>query len=545
MDVAGALRLLGPPERIAHGLRGRVRDELRLGCAVGIGRSKMIAKLASRAAKPRASRARSRPWARRVAGGAGRGARVPPRARRRGALGRGSRHGGAPARPRRAHRGRAGRASRSTRWCAGSARPAAPTWPRWPAARTRTRSTRTGRASRSGTRRPSARTWSTGTCSSAMCCAWPSRWPPCCAARRRSARTVTVKVKFKDLSLQTRSHTLGAPHRHRWRHRAGGRRAAGRRRPGRGHPPARGQRVRPERGRGGPALLRPRGRPRRGEPQRHHTRAVLAGGHGRRRRRSAAASGVVPWARPPWSPTRGCRFRPGAMRRGGRTTRGSPTGAAATSASSSRAGGCRPGGPGRSAGPMWTSTVARSGPRAGRARGEWAGPASRTETRSRGGAPGAPTERRAPARTKVTLLLLVEVGRHPGMEHHQRAVARRCVPATRVQVAQHVAALESRRVRRRPARWPARRAAARSGPGCRATGRRAASERRVIREGRRVRGRVPTRAATAGRRSSGRCSRSPRARAVERDRGRRPPRPARCRRRRPPGRCRRSRRRGG
>ena len=56
MDVAGAMRLLGPPDQIAHGLRRRVGDELGLGCAVGIGRSKMIAKLASRAAKPRASR---------------------------------------------------------------------------------------------------------------------------------------------------------------------------------------------------------------------------------------------------------------------------------------------------------------------------------------------------------------------------------------------------------------------------------------------------------------------------------------------------------
>ncbi len=56
MDVAGALRLLGPPEVIAHGIRDRVRADLSLNCAVGIGRSKMIAKLASRAAKPKASR---------------------------------------------------------------------------------------------------------------------------------------------------------------------------------------------------------------------------------------------------------------------------------------------------------------------------------------------------------------------------------------------------------------------------------------------------------------------------------------------------------
>jgi DNA polymerase-4 len=56
MDVAGAVRLLGPPETIAHDLRNRVHDEMHLRCAVGIGHSKMIAKLASRAAKPRATR---------------------------------------------------------------------------------------------------------------------------------------------------------------------------------------------------------------------------------------------------------------------------------------------------------------------------------------------------------------------------------------------------------------------------------------------------------------------------------------------------------
>jgi DNA polymerase-4 len=56
LDVAGAIRRLGDPETIAHGLRDRVWADLSLACAVGIGRSKMIAKLASRAAKPRASR---------------------------------------------------------------------------------------------------------------------------------------------------------------------------------------------------------------------------------------------------------------------------------------------------------------------------------------------------------------------------------------------------------------------------------------------------------------------------------------------------------
>jgi DNA polymerase-4 len=57
LDVAGAIRMLGAPETIARRLREQVRSDLSLECAVGIGRSKMIAKLASRAAKPRVSRA--------------------------------------------------------------------------------------------------------------------------------------------------------------------------------------------------------------------------------------------------------------------------------------------------------------------------------------------------------------------------------------------------------------------------------------------------------------------------------------------------------
>ena len=61
LDVAGALRRLGAPDVIARGLRDRVRADLSLKCAVGIGRTKMIAKLASKAAKPHRDAPRHRP----------------------------------------------------------------------------------------------------------------------------------------------------------------------------------------------------------------------------------------------------------------------------------------------------------------------------------------------------------------------------------------------------------------------------------------------------------------------------------------------------
>jgi DNA polymerase-4 len=55
LDVSGSHGLFGSSIEIAHAIRQRVRDVLSLQCSVGVGRSKLIAKLASRAAKPRAT----------------------------------------------------------------------------------------------------------------------------------------------------------------------------------------------------------------------------------------------------------------------------------------------------------------------------------------------------------------------------------------------------------------------------------------------------------------------------------------------------------
>src|SRR5947209_11150869 len=52
LDMTGTERLHGPPLHAAHLLHERIQRETNLNCSIGISRSRMVAKVASDAAKP-------------------------------------------------------------------------------------------------------------------------------------------------------------------------------------------------------------------------------------------------------------------------------------------------------------------------------------------------------------------------------------------------------------------------------------------------------------------------------------------------------------
>lgn len=52
LDVGGALRTWGTAEAVGHEIRRRIREAHRLPCSAGIGPNRLVAKMASRAAKP-------------------------------------------------------------------------------------------------------------------------------------------------------------------------------------------------------------------------------------------------------------------------------------------------------------------------------------------------------------------------------------------------------------------------------------------------------------------------------------------------------------
>src|ERR1700723_902388 len=52
LDMTGTRRLNGPPLQAAHKLHARMKEETRLNCSIGIGSSRLIAKVSSGQAKP-------------------------------------------------------------------------------------------------------------------------------------------------------------------------------------------------------------------------------------------------------------------------------------------------------------------------------------------------------------------------------------------------------------------------------------------------------------------------------------------------------------
>ena len=199
--------MLGPPDVIAHGLRDRVRADLSLDCAVGIGRSKMIAKLASRAAKPRASRAGLEPGPGVVMIGPEDELDFLHGHDVEALWGVGPATADAPARAGGAHGGGAGRAAGRDRRAPGGQGQRGPPGRPGPG-----RGPDPVKPNRPAKSIGHEETFSEDLTDSAELERHVLRMAESVATMLRgassAARTVTVKVKFKDLSLQTRSHTL-------------------------------------------------------------------------------------------------------------------------------------------------------------------------------------------------------------------------------------------------------------------------------------------------------------------------------------------------
>ena len=201
LDVSGATILFGEPADIAGKVRREVHDGLGVTCSVGVGPSKLVAKLASRDAKPDGSVV--------VRAGEVRDFLDPLPAAR--AVGRGREDDGDPRSARCSHR------RRSRAHAAGGARPAhrrrstPATCTSSPWASTSGRSSRTSRRSRSATRRPSTATSTTnGSCSGRRSRS-PSGWRLGCASDGYRAKTITLKVRLANFTTLTRARTLGEP----------------------------------------------------------------------------------------------------------------------------------------------------------------------------------------------------------------------------------------------------------------------------------------------------------------------------------------------
>ena len=163
LDVTGSRALFGDGEQIGRLIKAAIHDEVGLTASVGVGSTKLIAKIASELQQ--AGRARRR--------AAGRGGGVPGAAADLAAVGRGRQDGrGAPRlrgrhdrRPRGARSRRARAAVRQARRRRSST---------VPSAATRIPSRRATRRSRSGTSTRSTSTPPAATRSSGRCWAWPT-----------------------------------------------------------------------------------------------------------------------------------------------------------------------------------------------------------------------------------------------------------------------------------------------------------------------------------------------------------------------------------